>query len=50
MTGPVDSRVSELFGEYLERSPFAKLLGLRLQGMEADPATIVLPFREDLAT
>ena len=46
----VDPRVTELFGAYLEHSPFAKLLGLRLEEMEPEKAVVVLPYREELTT
>ena len=40
----------EIMRTFLETSPFAVLLGLRADRLEADLAELTLPYRDDLAT
>lgn len=44
------SQIRELFGAYLEHSPFAQLAGLRLDEMDVDRAAVTMPYREELTT
>ena len=40
----------DLIGQFLEHSPFAVSLGIRVDSLETDVATLLLPFRDDVTT
>jgi uncharacterized protein (TIGR00369 family) len=46
----VHPQVQELFGAWLDSSPFARVAGLRLDEMEIDRATVAMPYSEQLTT
>ena len=50
MSTAVHPKVRELFGAWLEHSPFARLTGLRLDEMEVDRAVVTMPYAGDLTT
>ena len=50
MSVPVHPQVHELFGAWLDNSPFARATGLRLEEMEADRAVVAMPYSETLTT
>jgi uncharacterized protein (TIGR00369 family) len=49
-TATVDPTVRDMFGTYLENSPFAVKCGLRLTAMEPDLAEVELPYDESNTT
>ena len=50
MSTELHPQVRDVFGAWLEHSPFARLTGLRLAAMAPDEATVVLPYSEDVTT
>jgi uncharacterized protein (TIGR00369 family) len=50
MSAEVHPQVRELFGGWLERSPFARVTGLRLEEMDVDRAIVAMPYSEELTT
>jgi acyl-coenzyme A thioesterase PaaI-like protein len=49
-TATVDPAIRDLFGAYLENSPFAVKCGLELTLMEPDLAEVALPYDETNTT
>jgi uncharacterized protein (TIGR00369 family) len=41
---------ADLFAQFIEHSPFAQLVGIRIEHIEPDRAELVLPYRSELAT
>jgi uncharacterized protein (TIGR00369 family) len=50
VSAEVHPKVLELFGAWLEHSPFARANGLELTEMAPDLATVVMPYDERLTT
>jgi uncharacterized protein (TIGR00369 family) len=50
MSTEIHPQVRELFGAWLDHSPFARVTGLRIDEMEVDRAVVMMPYAEDLTT
>ena len=50
MSASVHPHVRELFGAWLDNSPFARVTGLCLREMEVDRAVVAMPYSEELTT
>jgi uncharacterized protein (TIGR00369 family) len=50
VSAEVHPKVRELFGAWLEHSPFAKVTGLELTEMEPERAVVTMPYSERLTT
>jgi uncharacterized protein (TIGR00369 family) len=46
----MDQTGADLARTWFESSPFVRLLGLRLESLATDEATVVMPYRQELAT
>ncbi len=50
MSSQVHPKVRELFGAWLESSPFAQVTGLELKEIEPDRAVVAMPYSERITT